>query len=217
MRQPDTTVLCRLCQLPAAHALSAADTGSLLDTALTDTAVCSVCDAVCALCELLPGAQALSVDRLQELLRAALPLKDSSTVISYLCRLPAALKVRRAKLVSAAQAAATPVLQSVSTVHTDAADEQQRVESPPSSGSCSRSSSPGSDGRLGRALSSSGSSSSSSPVSRRSRSSRSSSDCGSSRKGSSPTGRVRLGKLCKQLAGASMLQHEALEELLLPC
>jgi hypothetical protein len=220
MRQPDTTVLCRLCQLPAAQALDSADTGSLLETALTDTAVCSVSDTVCALCELLPGARALPADRLQQLLRAALPQQrgDSSTA-GYLCSLPAALELRKqaeATDCSQVDASAAALLLSAA-----AGGHQERAEAL-GSDSHSRSSSPSSGGRLGRASSSSGSSSSSSPVSRRSsRRSDSSSDCGSLRKAGGSKARVGagvgVGALCQQLSGVKLLQPEALEELLLPC
>jgi hypothetical protein len=193
MRQPDTTVLCRLCQLPAAQALTAAEARELLETALSDTSVCGVPDTVCALCELLPGTQALTAERLQPLLRMALPQHDSSTV-GFLCTLPAAQQLR-----SAGDVAAQPR-------RSRRGAKQRRSATPTNS---SRSSSPSSGGRLGGAISSS-SSSSSSPVSRRSTSS---SDCSFS-KGSS---RVGVGALCQQLSGAKLLQAEALEQFLLPC
>jgi hypothetical protein len=158
-----------------------------------------VADSVCAICELLPGAQTLMADQLRLLLRTALPGPDSST-ISHICSLPAAQELR---VTGAAQA---DIVQSLLRATAGRA---------PSFSSRSRSSSPSSDGRLGRGLSSSGSSSSS-PVSRRSRRSAASSECGL--RGGSSSGRgVGVGALCQQLSGAKLLQPECLEELLLPC
>lgn len=223
MRQPDATVLCRLCQLPAAQALLPDAAGCLLETALTDTAVCSVADTVCALCELLPGSQALSGDRLQELLRAALPYqRNSSAAATHLCALPAATALRRLALrqgwSSAGSASPTAEAEGCSVRRAGvqellrmaaAAAAAAHLRSDPASGACtptsgSRSSSPSSGGRLGRALSSSSSSSSSSPVSlrsRRSRHSTTSSDGGSSStSGSFSKGLV--GRCCDNNQGA---------------
>lgn len=199
MRQPDVTVLCRLCHLPAAHALKPADAASLLETALTDTAVCSVADAVCAICELLPGAQHITPDKLQELLKAVLPQHGSST-LNHIFSLPAAKDLARPVLASSSQ--------QVLPAH------QDKRSAPASS---SRSSSPASSGRLGRALSSSSSSNSSSPVSRRSRSSTASSDCSSTTGGAGGGRRGLAARLCRDLSEAALLQPDSLEELLLPC
>lgn len=210
VRQPDTTVLCRLCHLPAAQALTAADTGGLLETALTDTAVCSVSDTVCALCEVLPGTQDLAADRLQQLMRAALP-QAKGAAARYLRRLPAGKDL--CKAASAAAGATQAMLGSVA-----ASSSQDAADAESASSTRSRSSSPNSDSMLGRALSSS-SSNSSSPVSRRSRRSTSSSSGSSTGKGKGCRSALGVGALCQQqLSGSSkLLQPGALEALLLPC
>lgn len=195
MRQPDTTVFCRLCQLPAAQVLQPADVYNLLESALTDTAVCGVSGTVCALCELLPGVQHLTKDHLQQLLQTALPQHDSSA-FTYLHNLPAAQELR-----TTGSLGATP----------RAIRDSGTATPTPSS----RSSSPDCGSRLGRALSSS-SSSSSSPISRRSRRSRrstTSSNCSLSKASVDGVAVV----LCKQFSGGKALQPEPLEELLLPC
>lgn len=206
MRQPDTPVLCRLCHLPAAQALAAADAVSLLETAVTDTAVCGVAEAVCSLCELLPGSKSLSAEQVRQLLRVALPQNSRGATLGYLHRLPAAKELRKG---GEGVVASLPVQSALPAAAAAAVVEEA------SSSAASRSSTPSSGGRLGRSSSSS-SSSSSSPVSLRSRSSTSSSDCGPPSKGRGSSGGV-VDVLCSKLSSAQLLQLERLEELLLPC